>query len=507
MENKKNEIKIGMILNYLSMAIEGIVIFFLNPFIIRKLGQETYGIYTLMTSLSGYLSLFELGLGTTIVRFLSKYNAENNVKDRDTFLSMTFIIYFIITLFIIGFAVILYYSIGNLFSKSLSLEQIELARSLFIIIASSITITTIGSIFSAIISGYEKFIFLRTVTLITSILNVLLTILVLIYVPSAINLTYITLIIAALTIIINSLYVFIYLKVKLKIKNWNSKKFHEIFKFTFFVFLQTLIGQIYWRLDQLIIGIQIKDAAIPLAIYAVAMKINDLILAFTTVINRYQLPIITKLTLIEKDEKKLLNHISQTSRFVGILYFAVIIGFIFFGKYFIYLYAGKDYSLAYPITCIVVFSASLNRIHGCGADVLKAKNSHGLYTAIIFMTSLLNVLLTIILIPKFGILGASIGTALSMIIGNTIAYYWCLNKKANINLKELFAKTFKGFGYIIVIPIPICLLLNLLKDNIIIYIIKILAFLFIYFITIYKFILDRNTKMYIKRKLHFKNFM
>ncbi len=502
MEKQKSQIKIGMILNYVSMAIEGIVIFLLNPFIIRSLGQENYGVYTLMSSFTGYLSIFEFGLGTTIIRYISKYNAEKDERAKENFLSMCFGIYTFITAIMVIVAIILYNNIGNFFVNSLTEEQIILAKRMFIIIATSMTITTLGSVFSAIISGYEKFIFSRGLIVFTAILNVLLTILVIIINPTAITLTYITLIITLVTIISNVIYVFCKLKVKIKYHGWDKKLFKEIFSFSIFIFIQTLISQIYWRLDQLIIGVQMANAAVSLAIYAVAMKVNDLILAFTTVINRYQLPTITRLVLVEKNDKKLINYLGKTSKFVAILYIAIIIGFVFFGKKFINIYAGEGYELAYYIILILTISSIFNRIHGCGADVLKAKNTHGVYTIIVFSTAIINILLTILLIPKWGIIGAAIGTAISVILGNTIAYYWCLHVKAGVNIIELFKKTFGGFTPVIIITSCICIILNyFIGDSLGNYIIKLSVFGIGYLLLIYKYVLDKETKEKLKNKI------
>ena len=503
MEKQKREIKIGMILNYISMAIEGIVIFLLNPFIIRGLGQEDYGVYSLITSFTGYISIFEFGLGSTIIRYVSKYNAEKNEENKENFLSMCFGIYIFIAVIMVIAITVLYNVIDRIFANSLTVNQIILAKKMFIIIAASMTITTLGSVFSAIISGYEKFIFSRMLILITACLNVALTIIVLITKATAVRLTYITLIISVINITANIIFVFYKLKVKIRFHHWDSELFKEVFKFSIFVFLQTLITQIYWRLDQLIIGVQMENAAVPLAVYAVAMKVNDLVLAFTTVINRYQLPTITRMSIVEKDNKGLLKYLGKTSKFVAILYVAIIIGFIFFGQKFIQIYAGDGYELAYPIVLIVIIAASLNRIHGCGSDVLKAKNKHGWYTTIIFISAVINIFLTIYLIKKAGIVGAAIATAVSVIIGNTIAYYWCLYAEAGIDIKELFKLTFKGFMPVIIISSIVGFILNYFIDNsgIIRYSFKGIIFCIIYMITIYKFVLEDQQKERIKNKL------
>ena len=51
----------------------------LTPFIIESLGREGYGVWTLITALTGYLSLFALGVPMASVRFLAQHVAERDV--------------------------------------------------------------------------------------------------------------------------------------------------------------------------------------------------------------------------------------------------------------------------------------------------------------------------------------------------------------------------------------------------------------------------------------------
>ena len=42
------------------------------------LGQAEYGLYSLAHSVVAYLSLLSFGFGSTIIRYIAKYNAEGN---------------------------------------------------------------------------------------------------------------------------------------------------------------------------------------------------------------------------------------------------------------------------------------------------------------------------------------------------------------------------------------------------------------------------------------------
>src|SRR5207302_9345570 len=53
---------------------------FLSPYIVHRLGDEAYGVWVLIFSLTGYYGLFDLGIRSSIVRYVAKYSA---TKDYD----------------------------------------------------------------------------------------------------------------------------------------------------------------------------------------------------------------------------------------------------------------------------------------------------------------------------------------------------------------------------------------------------------------------------------------
>jgi O-antigen/teichoic acid export membrane protein len=52
----------------------------LTPFVIHRLGQEGYGFWTLITSMTGYISLLALGVPMACVRYLAQHVAERDTK-------------------------------------------------------------------------------------------------------------------------------------------------------------------------------------------------------------------------------------------------------------------------------------------------------------------------------------------------------------------------------------------------------------------------------------------
>ena len=74
---KRFAINVGM--NWVAMATGMVVPFFLSPFIVRHLGPIGYGVWILAVSTVSYLNLLDMGLRSSIVRYVSKNSAIENV--------------------------------------------------------------------------------------------------------------------------------------------------------------------------------------------------------------------------------------------------------------------------------------------------------------------------------------------------------------------------------------------------------------------------------------------
>lgn len=64
---------------WISLAAEILVAFILTPYIIFKLGAATYGVWSLMISVIGYLGLVDIGIRGSVGRYINHYLA---IKDR-----------------------------------------------------------------------------------------------------------------------------------------------------------------------------------------------------------------------------------------------------------------------------------------------------------------------------------------------------------------------------------------------------------------------------------------
>jgi len=79
MEGKER--KIGVILSYVAIIINTFLQLLYTPFLTSHLGQSEYGLYSLVSSLIGYLTVLDLGFSNAIVIYTAKYRAQKKEEE------------------------------------------------------------------------------------------------------------------------------------------------------------------------------------------------------------------------------------------------------------------------------------------------------------------------------------------------------------------------------------------------------------------------------------------
>ena len=92
---KSNQRKIGAVLSYVTIIANTLIQLLYTPFLIRKLGQSEYGLFSLVSSIIGYLTVLDLGFGNAIIVHTAKYRAKGELKKEQKLHGMFRVIYII----------------------------------------------------------------------------------------------------------------------------------------------------------------------------------------------------------------------------------------------------------------------------------------------------------------------------------------------------------------------------------------------------------------------------
>ena len=490
--DKRKQRRLGAILGYVSFLIRITTQLLFVPIMLRILGQSEYGVYQLVASIISYLGLLNFGFGGSYLRFYSQCKDD---LDRVKKLNGTYITVFsIFALIALAVGMVICLNTATILGSKLSFEEIGLAKTLLLILTINMALTFPISVFSAIVSSREAFVFQKVVEIINNIANPFLAILVLIMGKGSIGLVCVTTFSTVLTGIVNIWYVKKVLKVGFVFKSIETKLIKQIAIFSFFVFLNSIIDQVNWNIDNYLLGRMAGTIAI--AVYSIGAQINTIYMRLSDMLAAVMAPKVNRIVANDNNPLMQINPLFiQVGRYQAFIVIAIVIGFAVLGKDFIYLWAGNDYCEAYSITLLLIVPAAIPLMQSLGLDVQRALNKHKVRSIVYAGLSIANVLISIPFIRKMGAVGAAIGTAIALLIGNGLIMNIIYKRYIGLDIKAFW----KNMLPIICASIPAgCLgiIINMLITKVSwpIFIIKCTCFLLVYASSEYCFGLKNEEK-------------
>lgn len=492
-----NERKIGIIISYVNIILHALIGFLYVPILLYYIGTSEYGLYQLIGSFIAYFGIMDFGLTAAVVRFYTKYKTLNDKINMENVLAIATRCYAIITLilFIIGY--ICYLFIDDIFYNSMTYSEIDSAKKIFVLLLLNIIITISTMIFRAIINSYEKFLFLKGIETIQLVLQPVLVILILQEYPYAFSVAFVQTILNIFLSVIRGFYCFKYLKIKIEYHYWDKKLFKEFRKLALSIFAVTLIDQIFFKTNQIILGI--IDGTNAVAVYAIASLIYMNYMALALAISGVYLPYVTEMISKKEPIQKISNLFIRIGRWQYFLLAAVASSFIIFGKQFIELWAGSNFQDAYWITLLIIIPFTVDLIQNIGLAVLQAQNKYDFRAKVYFCMGILNLCLAIPLSLKYGGVGCAFATGLSMFIGNGLIMNWYYLKVVKLNIVLFWKNIFKiSIGVVFITILCYLLNININGGGSGILTIKIMVFSIIYTAIMYKFFMNIDEKIKIK---------
>lgn len=446
---KVNQLKAGAGLSYIILALTNLVGLVYTPYMLRMMGQSEYGLYSLIASVIAYLTILDLGFGNTIIRYTAKFRAEGKTGELYSMFGMFISLYSIISIITVVLGAILYFNIDLIYSKALTADELRKIHIMMVLMIFNLAFTFPLSIFGSIITAYENFIFQRVIKIARIVLNTVVMIVLLEMGYRAIGMVVLITILNLITLLLNLWYCKYRLKIKIYFREFNWGLFQELAGYSFYIFLGALVDRLYWSSGQIILGAVIGTAAV--AVFAVAIQLEQMYMSFSTAIPGVFLPKITAMTTKEHSHKEISDLFIKTGRIQFIIMSFVLIGFILFGHQFIILWAGPDYSETYYITLLFFVPLTVPLIQNIGLTILMARNQFKFRSVLYIFIALLSVALQLLLVKKYGGIGSAIAISIALVLGQIIAMNIYYYKRQKIDIPKFW----KEIGRMAISPIII----------------------------------------------------
>lgn len=459
---KVNQRKAGAALSYISMGLGYLVSIIYTPIMLRLLGQSEYGLYNLVASVVAYLGVLNFGFGSAYMRYYSRYKVQEDREKIAILNGMFLVIFSVLGLLAVGAGSILALNTDIIFGSKLNPLELSRAKVLMFILVVNLGISFPSIVFTSHITANEKFVFQKIVGMIRTIVNPFVVLPVLLLGYGSVGMVVATTILNISIEVIYAVFCLKKLKMKFSFHNFDFRLMREMTVFSSFIFINMIIDQINWNVDKFLLGR--FHGTVMVAVYGLAAQLNTYYLSISTTISNVFTPQVHRLVAESDDNTVLTQLFTRIGRVQFIILSLIFSCLIFFGRPFINFWAGPKYDGAYPIVLLLIIPATIPLIQNIGVEIQRAKNLHQFRSWVYFFIALGNLLLTIPLAKAYGGVGAALGTALSLLIGNGVLMNWYNHTKVGLDMRYFWREILKFFPAFI-IPGVLGILVNLFLNT------------------------------------------
>jgi len=425
--------------SFLNNILSIIVAFFLFPFIVRHTGQELYGVYLIVMTVTGYFMLLDMGVGSATIKYISEYNGANNVEGINKIINASLSFYAVIGL-IASFFLFLCSLYFNRFFN-IDLQNLTLARQLFTIAAISSLITWPLSIFRFTVQGLNLWDIEAMVNMAVQSLNALFAIAIF---AAGYGIVLYVIVTQVLSFIACIVFFFISKKkisLKISFSFLDIKTLKIIFKFSTFMFLSSLISIFLFQIHNFIIGYFISLSAV--TIYAVAYNIQNY---FRTINSSIGSPPYTMASEMEgrNDYHGQVMLVFKGTKFMSAIFLPVVLIMLFFAEPFINYWMGPGFKESVLPARIIILFWLFNGTITPALNILTAKGIVRKPFFITIFVAMANIIIGISLIKFIGITAIALGLSLSMIFIGVPFYLKLSLGSLKISFREYFNNAVKG---------------------------------------------------------------
>lgn len=495
MINERKEIKSGVLLSYALILINTIYGLLVTPYILKYVGESAYGVYKSVSSISASLAVMDLGLGTTMTRYMARYHATGEKDKAENFAGMVMIQFLVLALVILVIGIGALVLLPSLYSETFSDAELGLARQLLCILVLNMLLRMFENLLFGILSGHERFRFSNSLKLINVILKFALIMILLPFVKNVKLVVLSETLLVTCTIVIFVIYIGSVLHIVPKLKKWDMTLFKESFGYTALMFIQSVTVQFNGNVDNVLIGAQ--QGAVFVTVYSMALTIFGMYENLSGSVANVMLPKITKQVVGGNNSSELQRTVEKAGRYQFLLLAAALGGFISLGKDFYKLWLGDSFADCYYLVLMLIIPVTFPMIQNVALSILRAENKMIYRTVTLAVSCICNVIITFLGIKIWGYWGAAVGTACATILNLIMmnAYY---RKVLHFNIMRLFFNIMKGIlPAAFIATITTLIVHNMFYGTWISFIVNATVFLTAYVITLLLFGLRQEEKLMI----------
>ena len=388
-----------------------VVGFFLAPFVVHHLGNAGYGVWTLVTALTGYFGMLDLGLRQSVGRFVARYIALNDEGNVNRTISSA--------LGILAGAGALALSATATMNLGFGFFKVDYqlagaARLALLLAGLNISLALPMSVFNAVLFALERFDIVTGITFVGALTRAALVVHFLNRGYGIIALALITLLESTAEYLAAAIWAKrLYPPLRPAAKSITLARCKELFGFGIYRFIWIVANQLIFYTDSVVIGVFLSASAI--TFYAISGSLINYGRNIVSLASDTLYPAATRLDA-KNDMAGLRNLQLFGTRIALLVGVPICLGFFFLGKQFIVLWMGPAYAVSSLYLIVLTIPQFSSMAQYTSALILVGMGKHRALAFLAMAEGILNLTLSIFLVRRIGLVGVAWGTVIPHLI-------------------------------------------------------------------------------------------
>jgi O-antigen/teichoic acid export membrane protein len=406
--SENNRFARSVAMNWLALGFSTCVAFFLSPFVVHHLGNVAYGIWTLVISLISYMGLLDFGLRGAVVRYVSRFKAQDDHRSANRTVSAALWLRFWVSLVAILIGLFLAHYTPEYFHIPAELQRP--ARLAITVAATSFGVTLLGGVFGGILVALHRFDLLGSIAISQTTVRALGVIWLLREGHGIVALACWEFVVVLAANLVQVLLAFRnYPQLEIVLAKPAEEILSAIWGFSAYVFFIQICVQVMYYTDNLVVGACVSAASV--TFYAIGGTLVEYIRQFTSSLVTTFMPLASKFEA-EGQREKLQNLLIKGTNAALAVALPVQVALLFRGSTFIRLWMGSQYATeSGRVLQILLLGQILSVTTHTGANIAYGMGRPKPMVLWRVGEAAANLVLSIILARRIGISGVAWGTA------------------------------------------------------------------------------------------------
>lgn len=380
--------------------------FVLTPFLLGRLGPAEYGLWVLAGSLASYGLLLDFGLAGAVAKYVAEHAARNDLRGAGIYIASAQRIYGALAILAaaIGFAVAPYVASW----LSVDAEHARTAHLLTILTSLNVAVAIATAVPGSVLRGLQRYDLYNAVSVANSLVEAGAIVAGLLAGWGVVGLVAVFIPVNILTAVLST-----WLArrtapgLRLGWRGANLATMRMVANFSASIFAINLAARLQTRTDEFIIAIfRPLSAVTP---YALARKLGEVAQLVALPFLKVVMPLASALNAADENERlrRLYVVASRIGLAIGAIFATVL---VIAGSRILTLWVGEDYAQHGILVGILAVATLFATSQWPAVEMLQGMGRHHLVARTAVVSGIVNVGLSIVLLPSFGLVGVALGT-------------------------------------------------------------------------------------------------